>query len=641
MVDQRFVIDNIHPRTTTGEYPAKGAEGQPVAVQADIFKDGHDVLSARVAWRSVGAGEWSYAPLVLGINDEWTGSFVPRSIGMHEFVIEAWVNEFETWRHKAEVKLADYQDISTELLEGQHLFRTRSEEAPHEYRNAMGHLLGLLSNGDLNQAERCGPALEPGVGAMFADPTSHDHITVSPTQRLWVDRERAAWGSWYEAFPRSLGGLRGLADHLGYVAGMNFDVLYLPPVHPIGLSFRKGKNNTLQAEPDDVGSPWAIGAPEGGHTAIHPDLGNFDDFAYLVDRAREHNIEIALDYALQCSPDHPWVTEHPEWFNHRPDGTIAYAENPPKKYQDIYPINFWPEREEDRVALWDACKEILEFWIDKGVKIFRVDNPHTKPVAFWAWMLPLIQEQHPDVFFLSEAFTRPKMMAKLAEVGFGQSYTYFTWRTTKWELTDYTVEVALSEKAEFMRPNFWPNTQDILIDPLREAPLSAFRQRFVLASTLVPSYGIYSGFEFGENEPASPHNTEYLHSEKYEIRERNFGHAHLAPFIARVNEIRRRHPAFHELGGIRFHGVDNDSVLAYSRRNSDWSDVLLIVTSIDPHATQEATVSVNCDEIGVPWHSVYSVEDLLSGEHFSWSTNNYVRLTPQHPTHILHIRRNV
>lgn len=583
---------------------------------------------------------WSYAPLFQGINDRWSGVFTPTENELHEFRIEVWVDQYRTWRHKAEVKLADYQDISTELLEAGSLFRSRAAEATSpEVRGALEHVLRQVTDGNLNQADRCSFALEDHVAQLFAEPIAHDHVTKSERKLLWVDRERAGFGSWYEAFPRSLGGLRGLADHLDYVADMNFDVLYIPPIHPIGRSFRKGKNNTLTAEPGDVGSPWAIGAAEGGHTEIHPDLGSFEDFAYLVDKANERGIDIALDYALQCSPDHPWVTEHPEWFHHRPDGTIAYAENPPKKYQDIYPLNFWPEHEADRIELWEACREVVEFWVERGVKILRVDNPHTKPMAFWAWMIPQIQAKYPHVFFLSEAFTRPKVMRKLAEVGFGQSYTYFTWRTNKWELTEYACEVGLGESAAFMRPNFWPNTQDILADPLRDAPLAAFRQRFVLASTMVPSYGIYSGFEFGENEPASPENTEYLHSEKYEIRERDFTQAHLAPYIARVNAIRREHKSFQELGAIRFHSADNDQVLAYSRRDESGSDVVLVVVSIDPYHPQEATVSVNCDDLGVPWHSVYSVVDLLSGEQYSWSTNNYVRLTPQSPAHILHIQR--
>lgn len=652
-MELQLVIENIHPRTTTGEYPAKGAEGQRVNVTADIYKDGHDVLAARVAWRKVpspahGQGAqasepestsiWNYNVLTLGVNDTWTGGFTPLEIGMHEFKIEAWVNAYETWRHKTEVKLAAYQDIHVELMEGQHIFRTRSTEASRpEHRHALAHILRQIENGDLNQAERVALALEDNVHVLFQESTSHDRVTESPIQKLWIDRLRAVYGAWYEAFPRSVGGLRKLGDHMAYVASMHFDVFYLPPIHPIGRSFRKGKNNSLEAGPDDVGSPWAIGSEEGGHCAIHPDLGNFDDFAYLVERAHDHKIEIALDYALQCSPDHPWVTEHPEWFNHRPDGTIMYAENPPKKYQDIYPISFFPEKDEDRIALWNACKEIIDFWIDKGVRIFRVDNPHTKPMSFWAWLIAETQKYHPDVFFLSEAFTRPKVMAKLAEVGFAQSYTYFTWRTAKWELTEYACEVSLSEKAEFMRPNFWPNTQDILAYPLRDAPLSAFRQRFILASTLVPSYGICSGFEFGENEPASPDNTEYLNSEKYEIRERNFGHAHLAPYIARVNEIRRAHPSFHELGAIRFHGVDNDNIICYSRRDSTGNDTVVIVVSIDPYSVQEGTVSINCDEIGVPWHTVYDVEDLLTSQTFKWSTNNYVRLTPQHPAHVMHV----
>ena len=365
---------------------------------------------------------------------------------------------------------------------------------------------------------------------------------------------------------------------------MGFDVVYLPPIHPIGVTDRKGPNNTLDPGPDDPGSPWAIGSAEGGHTAIAPELGTLDDFRRFVSEARDVGLEVALDYALQCSPDHPWVSEHPEWFHHRPDGTIRYAENPPKKYQDIYPINFWPERDADRAALWKACRDVLRYWIDQGVRVFRVDNPHTKPMAFWAWLIERIQRDHPDVIFLSEAFTRPKVMAKLAEVGFTQSYTYFTWRTAAWELREYVDEVAHGPTADYMRPNFWPNTPDILSGPLRDGPPAAFLLRFVLAATLVPSYGIYSGYELFENEPASDANEEYLHSEKYQLRARDWGGADsMAPFIATVNGIRRRHPAFRSLRNVRFHGSSNEQFLVWTRGHVRDGDLVLVVVNLDPH----------------------------------------------------------
>jgi starch synthase (maltosyl-transferring) len=458
-----------------------------------------------------------------------------------------------------------------------------------------------------------------------------------------VDRERALVGAWYELFPRSFGGFRGVVDELPRIAEMGFDIVYLPPVHPIGAQYRKGKNNTLDPAADDVGSPWAIGGPEGGHCALHPDLGTWDDFALLVESAAAHGMEIALDYALQCSPDHPWVSEHPEWFHRRPDGSIAYAENPPKKYQDIYPINFWPEREDDRAALWQGCKDIVDFWIGKGVRIFRVDNPHTKPTAFWAWLIPAVQDEHPDVLFLAEAFTRPKVMAKLAEVGFTQSYTYFTWRTQQHGtdgLREYLEELAHGPKADYMRPNFWPNTPDILAGPLRDGPPAAFKQRLVLAATMTPSYGVYSGYELCENEPMSEANEEYFRSEKYEVKDRDFSDPRsLGPWIGLVNEIRRRHPALQRLRNIHFHDSNNDALIAYSKHTDDRADVVLMVVSLDPHHAQEANISIDLGLLGLPWDQPYEAYDELTGQSFTWEGSvQYVRLDPHQAAHVLHLR---
>ena len=596
----RIVIDDVRPRTPGG-FPAKAVVGEAVRISADIFKDGHDLLAGQVRCRAKAKaksnGKWLTAPLHDLGNDRWEAVVEPTTLGHHEFVIEAWTDRYATWRHKVAAKRAAGQDVDVDLLEGEHL--------------------------------------DSDFG-----PEQADDLTTSDAYPLWVDRERALVGAWYELFPRSYGGLAGVRDHLPYVAELGFDVLYLPPIHPIGRSFRKGPNNTLTATPDDPGSPWAIGSDEGGHTAIHPDLGTFTDFEDLVARAHELDLEIALDYALQCSPDHPWVKEHPEWFHRRPDGSIAYAENPPKKYQDIYPINFWPPTEDDRRALWDACKEIVEFWIGKGVRIFRVDNPHTKPTAFWAWMIPAVQAEHPDVLFLAEAFTRPKVMAKLAEVGFTQSYTYFTWRTAKWELEEYLDELAHGPKADFMRPNFWPNTPDILSGPLRNGSPAAFRQRLVLAATLTPSYGIYSGYELYENEPMSDTNEEYLRSEKYEIKQRDFDEPRsLAPFIGQVNDIRRRHPALQRLRNIRFHRATNDAVIAFSKHTDDRSDVVLVVVNLDPENTQECLLGLDLGFLGLPWDQPYEAFDELSLQSFRWQgAEPYVRLDPHQAAHILHLR---
>ena len=414
---------------------------------------------------------------------------------------------------------------------------------------------------------------------------------------------------------------------------MGFDVVYLPPVHPIGVTDRKGANNTLHPGPDDPGSPWAIGSAEGGHTAIDQGLGTLEDFQRFRAEAAGRGLEVALDYALQCSPDHPWVHDHPEWFWRRPDGSIRFAENPPKKYQDIYPINFWPEREADRQALWKACRDVLRYWIDQGVRIFRVDNPHTKPMAFWAWLIERVRRDHPDVVLLSEAFTRPKVMAKLAEVGFTQSYSYFTWRNEAWELRDYVNELAYGPAADYMRPNFWPNTPDILSGPLRHGPPAAFLMRFALAALLVPSYGMYSGYELFENEPFSDTSEEYLHSEKYELRRRDWAGADsMAPFITRINGIRRRHPAFERLRNVRFHGSDNDRFLVWSKGGpdeGDTGDTVLVVLNLDPHNAQETVLHLDLGALGVPWQGPFRALDELGGETYTWDgAHPYVRLDP-------------
>ncbi|HET7488007.1 MAG TPA: alpha-1,4-glucan--maltose-1-phosphate maltosyltransferase [Acidimicrobiales bacterium] len=635
----RLVIEGIRPATPNG-YPAKAVVGEVVRVSADIFKDGHDLLAAQVRWRPCGNGKWSVAPMRELGNDSWEAVVEPTTLGLHEFVVEAWTDRYATWRHKIVTKLSAGQEIDLELEEGARLFEQRAALASGGDGAALDDLAAALRDGSLPAAERLAPALGAETPDLLAGPAGAADLTPSAPFPLWVDRERALVGAWYELFPRSFGGLAGAADHLPAIAQMGFDIVYLPPVHPIGRTARKGPNNDPAGGPDAVGSPWAIGGPEGGHTALHPDLGTFDDFDALVAAARDLGMEIALDYALQCSPDHPWVAEHPEWFHHRPDGSIAYAENPPKKYQDIYPLNFWPDEEGDRQALWDACKEILDFWIGHGVRVFRVDNPHTKPVAFWEWLLPAVQAEHPDVLFLAEAFTRPKVMARLAEVGFSQSYTYFTWRTGRWELQEYLEELAHGPKADYMRPNFWPNTPDILSGPLRDGPPAAFRQRLVLAATLTPSYGIYSGYELCENRPASDTNEEYLNSEKYEIKHRDYGApGSLAPLVTLLNNARRRHPALQRLRNIHFHGADNPDVIVYSKHTDDRSDVVLTVVSLDPHDPVETTLDLDLALLGLPWDRPFFAFDELSFQSFMWAGNHpYVRLTPDQAAHVLHLR---
>ena len=634
----RVVIDDIRPSTPRG-FPAKAVVGEAVRVSADVYKDGHDVLAARVRW-SAPDGKWAVAPMREVGNDRWEGTVEPTTLGRHELVVEAWTDAYATWRHKVTVKVAASQDVGVELEEAALMFEARRADASEHDRELLDAVVRALRHEEAGVADRLAPALDRAAAELVAGPTgASDHTSAAPVP-LWVDRERALFGAWYELFPRSYGGLAGTARRLPDIAAMGFDIVYLPPVHPIGRQYRKGPDNTLGAGHDDVGSPWAIGGPEGGHTALHPDLGTFADFAALVDTAAELGMEVALDYALQCSPDHPWVIEHPEWFHHRPDGSIAYAENPPKKYQDIYPVNFWPDRDEDRAALWEACKEILYFWIDHGIRVFRVDNPHTKPVALWSWMIPAVQEDHPEVIFLAEAFTRPKMMAKLAEVGFTQSYTYFTWRTARTELEEYLVELADGPKADYMRPSFWPNTPDILSGPLRNGPPAAFRQRLVLAATMTPSYGIYSGYELCENQPFSDDNEEYRRSEKYEIKHRNWEQPHsLAPFVKQLNVARRRHPALHRLRSIHFHHPDNPMMIAYSKHTADRSDVVLTVVTLDPHATQETTLSLDLGHLGIRGDQPFEAYDELSGQTFTWhGPQAYVRLTPDEAAHVLHLR---
>ncbi len=635
----RIVIDGIRPSTPAG-YPAKAVVGEAVRVSADIFKDGHDVLSAQVRWRLSANDKWAVAPMRELGNDRWEAVVEPSTLGAHEFVVESWTDLYATWRHKATTKLAAGHDIGVELEEGARLFEARVATAARPDRGRYGAVAAALRDGSTPVAQRMAPALAHEAADLVAGPAGSSDLTASGPHPLRVDRERALVAAWYELFPRSHGGLRGAAARLPAVAEMGFDIVYIPPVHPIGRQFRRGPNNVAVAGPDDVGSPWAIGGPEGGHTAIHPDLGTFDDFAALVSAAEELGMEIALDYALQCSPDHPWVTEHPGWFNHRPDGTIAYAENPPKKYQDIYPINFWPADEADRKALWEACREIVTFWIGKGVRVFRVDNPHTKPIAFWEWMIPAVQAAYPDVVFLAEAFTRPKVMAKLAEVGFTQGYTYFTWRTGRIELEEYLVELAKGPTADYMRPNFWPNTPDILAGPLRNGPPAAFRQRLVLAATMTPSYGIYSGYELCENQPASASNEEYLHSEKYELKDRDYADpASLAPLITLLNGARRRHPALQRLRNITFHGADNPDVIVYSKHTDDRADIVLTVVNLDPHVTAVATLDLDLAVLGIPWDQPYEAFDELSFQTFTWQGRHpYVRLDPFEAAHVLHLR---
>lgn len=638
----RIVIDAIRPRTPDSRHPAKATLGEKLLVSADVFADGHDVLGARVRLVPYGEGPSVVADLTEVGNDRWEALVDPPGLGPHHIVVEAWRDPWATWRHRVEAFAAAGRVPEIELAEGAALLEVAAKAKEGPASSLLEKVARSLSDTSAPYASRLEEASSELVSLAMTGPMGAGEVTSAEPVSLWVDRPLAGFSAWYELFPRSFGGFKGVAEMLPYIAEMGFDVVYLPPVHPIGKTSRKGRGGSTLASPDDPGSPWAIGSEEGGHEAIDPSLGTLEDFCSLVDAARQHGLEIALDYALQCSPDHPWVKEHPEWFRTRVDGSIAHAENPPKRYEDIVPLQFWPEDELERVALWEACLAVFETWIARGVSVFRVDNPHTKPVAFWEWVISRLRERYPDVILLSEAFTRPKMMAKLAEVGFSQSYTYFTWRNSSEELSSYAEEVTSGETADYLRPCFWPNTPDILSGVLRRGPKSAFALRLVLAATMVPNYGIYSGYELCENEPASESNEEYAFSEKYELKKRNFDDpASLAPLLSDLNSLRRRHPCLRRQAGLKSMGASNPALVAYARRTEDRSDVVVVVVNLDPFRAQSGTLSLDLEWMGVPWDRPFGAYDELSGELYTWSGENpYVALDPaRSPAHVLHVRR--
>jgi starch synthase (maltosyl-transferring) len=582
----RIQIQNVHPQVDCGRYPVKATTGDRIDVAADIFKDGHDVLRAVVRYRPVGARKWSERPLEPQGNDHWAGAFEVGELGRWQFTIEAWVDRGSTLLDELDRKLAAEQvDLTGETAE----------------------LEALLGRGTVEEWQA--RALE------LAPKDRYGKASLDRPLEVDVERERARFGSWYELFPRSWGGFRGVAKVLPQLAELGFDVVYLPPVHPIGTTNRKGRNNTLVAEPGDPGSPWAIGGPEGGHDAIHPELGSWKDFDAMVDAGRAAGVEIALDLAIQCSPDHPWLNEHPEWFNRRPDGTLKYAENPPKKYQDIYNVNF---DSDEWQALWEELRRVVVGWCKRGVRIFRVDNPHTKSVAFWEWLIAEVRDDYPETVFLSEAFTRPAMMTTLAKVGFGQSYTYFTWKNSKAELIELVEQIR--GWSAFYRPNFFTNTQDILHEYLQHGGPPAFAARLVLAGTLSPTYGIYSGFEQFENVPLQVGSEEYLDSEKYELKSRKLD-GPLLPLIRRLNEIRREEPALRRFENLRFLETHNERLLGYAKGRE-----LFVVVNLDPFDAREGIVGIT-PETGLP--PEFRVTDLLSGERYRWRLGrNYVGLPP-------------
>jgi starch synthase (maltosyl-transferring) len=644
---QRVIIEGVEPEIDCGRFPIKRVVGEAVAVEADAFTDGHDAIVCRLLWRPESEKAWQEAAMEPLGNDRWRASFPVTAEGRWLYTVTAWVDLFKTWRRDLQKRVDAGQDVAVDLRVGAGLVREASARAG---KKGDGKVLAGLAS-DLEKGPDVRGRIQLALDEELAQLMGRhaDRRAASTYHRelgIVVDRERARFSSWYEMFPRSCGpeGRHGTFKdceaRLPYVAGMGFDVLYLPPIHPIGTTFRKGKNNAVAAEPGDVGSPWAIGSEEGGHKAIHPDLGTAADFRRLVAKARQHGMEVALDIAYQCSPDHPYVREHPEWFRKRPDGTIQYAENPPKKYQDIYPFDF--ETEAGR-ELWEELKSVVDHWIGEGVRIFRVDNPHTKPFPFWEWMIGEVKRKHPDVLFLSEAFTRPKIMYRLAKLGFTQSYNYFPWRNTRWELEEYFQELTRTEVQEFFRPNLWPNTPDILTEPLQIGGRPAFAQRLLLAATLGASYGIYGpAFELLEHVPRERGSEEYRDSEKYQLRSWDLKRPDsLSELIGLVNRIRRENPALQTNATLRFHPADNDQVVCYSKTAGE--NVIVTAVNLDPHHVQASWVHLDLDALGLERDQAFQVHDLLTGARYLWhGSRNFVQLDPhQVPAHVFRVRRRV
>ncbi|MBI5480749.1 MAG: alpha-1,4-glucan--maltose-1-phosphate maltosyltransferase [Deltaproteobacteria bacterium] len=642
------MIDAVEPSLGCGRYPVKRIVGEPCRVRATIFRDGPDAIRAAVTWWRDGGEARNEAPLepVNPGLDRWEGQFPLEENGRYRFSLVAWTDPYATWVDELRRRVeGGSTDIPSALVEGAKLLEAAAARGP----GADGARLSSVGR-DLRR-----PGLAPGqayAAASAADVVdlmrrlqARDDAVTSDPLEVVADRPRARVGAWYELFPRSQspdpsrgGTLRDAEARLDDLHDLGFDVVYLPPVHPIGFTHRKGRNNALHAGPTDPGSPWAVGNQHGGHEAIEPSLGTVADFERFCRRAHTLGMEVALDLAVQCSPDHPWVHDHPEWFYRRPDGTIKYAENPPKKYEDIHPLNFDCDA---RAALWKEMRRLFQVWIDRGVTLFRVDNPHTKPVRFWRWLIEDIQARHPEVLFLAEAFTRPPMMKELARIGFTQSYTYFTWRNGKRELVDYLTELTQSGMQEYFRPNFFANTPDILHEYLQRGDRPAFKVRLTLAATLSPSYGIYSGFELCENVAVRAGSEEYLDSEKYEVRHRDWrAPGNIRDYVRLVNRIRRDHPALQEFTNLRFLPTDSEHILCYAKATADRADVVIVSVNLDPFAAHECMVRVPLEELGLPSGGRFVAHDLVSDQRWGWNSFNYVRLDPAiEPAHIIAVER--
>ena len=663
----RPVVRAVRPQVDGGRRPAKTTVGDYVTVEADAFVDGHESLVCDVRARHATSGKWTSHRMQPLLDDRWRGSFPVAETGLYRFSVRARIDEFATWRDDLKERSSAGQDLTVELRVGADIVERAAARARAGQRRMLELLAESLRSSRSGLHQTVSPELAtwaPGtpvsetlagvlfgdlLGSVMGDLADPDTGTTSEVYGAFADVAKARFSSWYELFPRSTA--EGAARHgtftdvrrrLDYVEQMGFDVLYLPPIHPIGTTARKGREGAPRARKDEPGSPWAIGSPAGGHTAIHPELGTLADFRSLVSDALARGIDVAIDLAFQASPDHPWVTEHPEWFRHLPDGSIRYAENPPKRYEDIYPFDF---ESQDWSALWLALRDVVSFWVEQGVRIFRVDNPHTKPFAFWDWLISSIRAGSPEVIFLSEAFTRPRVMEQLARIGFTQSYTYFTWRTSKWELETYLAELTCTDKADYFRPNLWPNTPDILSEELQTGGRPAFMARLVLAATLSSSYGIYGpAFELQEHLPRSKGSEEYQRSEKYEIRSWDLeSPANLSAFIGLVNKIRRDHEALQFNDRLHFHPTDNDQLIAYSkvREDPEGNDVVLTIVNLDHHHTQSGWVTVDLDVVGFSGGVPYTAHDLLSDARFTWTAgSNFVSLDPLVvPCHILALKQ--
>jgi starch synthase (maltosyl-transferring) len=647
---RRIVIEGVAPEIDGGEFPIKRTRGETVVVEADIFVDGHEVLAGRLLFRRDEESSWREAPMAPLVNDRWRGSFTCAEIGVYIYSLAAWIDRFRSWRGDLRKKADADAHAEVDLLSGALLIDEASQRAAGADARALAQAAKNLRATGRSLVDRVAEALSEDLLALMHGYPDRGLETRYPKDLgVVVEREKARFSAWYEMFPRSAatragrhGTFKDCERLLPYVASMGFDTLYLPPIHPIGRTHRKGKNNQVTTTAKDPGSPWAIGAKEGGHKSIHPELGTLADFKSLARKAEKLGIEIALDLAYQCSPDHPYVKEHPQWFRWRPDKTIQYAENPPKKYQDIYPLDFTSEQ---WFELWQELKSVVEFWLQQGVHIFRVDNPHTKPLPFWQWLIGEIKKDHPETIFLAEAFTRPKVMYQLAKAGFSQSYSYFAWRNSRPEITQYFTELTQTEVREYFRPNLWPNTPDILTEYLQFGGRPAFMTRLVLAATLGANYGIYGpAFELFEARPREPGSEEYLDSEKYEIKYWQRERAdNLKEFIGRINRIRQENRALQSDGSLRFHEVDNEQLICYTKQTEDLSNVVAVVVNLDPHHTQSGWVKIPLELLRLDRAESYQAHDLLSGARFLWhGEKNFVRLDPQAlPAHILRLRRRL